>query len=372
MLEYFDAYAARYQPYKGGDWCYEDGCIYRGLLMLHQATGQARWRDHLLRLVLPQVAPDGRLRGYRIDEYNIDNILSGRILFALDRWTDDPRWMAAAGVLARQLDTHPRTESGNYWHKLRYPHQVWLDGLYMALPFQIEYAQTTGDDARRRDALAQMASALAVTLRDDGLYAHGYDAARVQEWADPRTGQSPSIWARALGWQAMALVDCAELVGLAEFENAGLLAPLRGLLGQVIGWQQSDGGWLQLMTMPELAENYTESSASAMFAYAMASAATLGVDVPGQDDAIARVTAFTRARLVRDDSGAVQFGGICHVAGLGGFSGVYRDGSPEYYLSEEQVSDDAKGTGPLMMAHARALQLAQMPSQPVHSLSPSS
>lgn len=355
MLDYFDAFAARYQPYKDGAWCYEDGCIYRGLLLLYEATGEGRWRDHMLRLAGAQVAADGTLAGYRIDEYNIDNVLSGRVLFALDRWTGDPRWMRAAALLARQLATHPRTDSGNYWHKLRYPHQVWLDGLYMALPFQIEYGQATGAPELTDDALAQLHSALRLLLRGDGLYAHGYDAARVQEWADAGSGRSASVWARALGWQAMALVDCAALVGLAAFDRAGLMAPTQALFAQLIALQDADGGWLQVINMPELPGNYTESSATAMLAYAFGAGNALGITVPQLLQARDRAMGFLQARL-QVDAHRTELTGICHVAGLGGFSGIYRDGSPGYYLTEKRVNDDAKGTGPLMMAHA--VQLA--------------
>lgn len=355
MLDYFDAFVTRYQPYKGGAWCYEDGCIYRGLVLLHDATGDDRWCAHLERLASAQVAPDGTLQGYRIDEYNIDNILSGRALFALDRWTGDPRWMRAAAFLARQLDTHPRTKTGNYWHKLRYPHQVWLDGLYMALPFQIEYAQHVKDAARVQDALAQMRAALGVTIRKDGLYAHGFDAEGVQDWADSTTGQSPSVWARALGWQAMALVDCAELVGIDAFAQAELLPPTQSLLAHLAALQVDDGGWWQVINLPDLAGNYTETSASAMFAYAFASAARLRLGCDQVAKAEDRAFAFLQTRL-QSENGQTRLTDICHVAGLGGFEGVYRDGSPGYYLTEARVSDDAKGTGPLMMAHARMLQ----------------
>ncbi|WP_322895246.1 MULTISPECIES: glycoside hydrolase family 88/105 protein [unclassified Yoonia] len=355
MLEYFDAFVTRYQPYKGGAWCYEDGCIYRGLALLHDATGEDRWRAHLERLAGAQVAPDGALQGYRIDEYNIDNILSGRALFALDRWTGDPRWMRAAAFLARQLDTHPRTKTGNYWHKLRYPHQVWLDGLYMALPFQIEYAQHVNDPSLVQDALAQMRMALDVTNRPDGLYAHGFDAENVQDWADSATGQSPSVWARAMGWQAMALVDCAELVGLDAFAQADLLQPTQSLLAHLVALQAGDGGWWQVINMPDLPGNYTETSATAMFAYAFASAARLRLGSAAMTRAEFRAFDFLQSRL-KSDKGQTRLTDICHVAGLGGFEGVYRDGSPAYYLTEARVSDDAKGTGPLMMARARMLQ----------------
>lgn len=354
MLEYFDAFATRYQPYKGGAWCYEDGCVYRGLELLHEATGEARWKDHLVRLATAQVAADGRLAGYDPDDYNIDNILPGRVLFALDRWTGDRRWLAAADRLGTQLARHPRTAGGSYWHKKRYPQQVWLDGLYMGLPFQIQLARHRGDQRLIQDALTQLAHAFVLTRRPDGLCAHGHDAVRAQGWADPRTGRSEAAWARALGWQAMALVDCAALAGPGAFAAAGLTEPTAALLERLAGLQAPDGGWLQVIDMPELPGNYTESSATAMLAYALLEAVPQGLAPSGARLAAGRALAFLRDRL--QGPGPVRLTGICHVAGLGGFEGRDRDGSPGYYLSEPVVSDDAKGTGPLMMAAARARQ----------------
>ncbi|WP_410218392.1 glycoside hydrolase family 105 protein [Paracoccus sp. (in: a-proteobacteria)] len=358
MLNYFDAFATRYQPYKGGAWCYEDGCIYRGLELLHEATGEDRWRDHLLRLASAQVAPDGTLAGYDPLDFNIDNILAGRVLFALDRWTGDPRWMRAAQRLGRQLQDHPRTAGGSYWHKKIYPHQVWLDGLYMGLPFQIELARQQGDQRLVQDALSQMRDALTMTARPDGLYAHGCDTSRAQDWADPRTGQSASAWARALGWTAMALVDSAALVGGPAFAASDLTGPTRALLARLADLQQPDGGWLQVIDQPDLQGNYTESSATAMFAYALIAAGPVGLAPQPAAASANRAMAFLKEKLHHDGQGH-GFGGICLVAGLGGFSGVYRDGSPAYYLTEDVVADDAKGTGPLMMAKARQIMAAE-------------
>ena len=130
MLEtYFDAYASSYASYKKGDWCYEDGCIYRGLILLDAADPQGPWSSHLKRLVDAQVSADGALSGYEPEEFNIDNILSGRALIALFDRTGEDKYRIATDRLAGQLAGHPRIAAGNYWHKLRYPHQVWLDGL---------------------------------------------------------------------------------------------------------------------------------------------------------------------------------------------------------------------------------------------------
>jgi unsaturated rhamnogalacturonyl hydrolase len=359
--DYFDQFSSRYRHYKGGSWCYEDGCVYRGLQHLFQATGDRRWNDHVHRLADVQIAPDGTLAGYDPQEYNIDHILAGRILFPLTVEMGDPRYLAAAGHLAGQLRTHPRIASGNYWHKKRYSHQVWLDGLYMGLPFQIEYAQATGQTDLIDDALRQFSTALALTADVGGLYVHGYDDSRSQSWADPLTGQSPAIWARAVGWLAMALVDA-----LVVLPDDGATAPLRErarlLLAGIVARQTETGLWMQVLDNPTLAGNYEETSASAMFAYALLRAARLGL--LQDEEANAAISAGRRAlealletRLKVDEKGVTRLTGIVHVAGLGGFEGNYRDGSPEYYLTEPVVSDDAKGVGPLMMAYAEYLCL---------------
>ena len=236
LMEYFDAYARNHQPYKSGDWCYEDGCLYLGLERLYRATGDTRWRDHLKRLVDAQIEPGPTLRGYDLPSYNIDNILPGRALLFLYKETQEPTYLTAAHQLANQLKTQPRTRTGNYWHKLRYPWQVWLDGLYMGLPFQIAYGQVTGQTDLIDDALAQMDSALTLTfVPQTGLYAHAADTARNQPWADPDTGLSKAHWARALGWLAMALVEIAQLTEPGQF--APLRARTTALLTEILAHQ---------------------------------------------------------------------------------------------------------------------------------------
>ncbi|WP_163269076.1 glycoside hydrolase family 88/105 protein [Chelativorans alearense] len=359
MMAYFDTYAAAYAPYKGGTWCYEDGCVYRGLALLHLATGEERWLAHLTRLVDAQVSPEGELAGYSVDEFNIDHVLSGRALIYLHGLTGEEKYAAAARLLARQLAGHPRTESGVYWHKKIYPWQIWLDGLYMGLPFQIEFARMTGDEALVYDALFQLQIALSLTHEArTGLYAHGYDESRKQQWADPDTGRSPAHWARALGWLAMALVDIIELIGMEHAGEMGIAEEATALLKRIAGFRTREAMWLQVIDRPDLVGNYAETSATAMLTYALIKAGRLGL----LDGAAAlgreSLLALTQRALQRSEDGIVRLGGICRVAGLGGYSGVYRDGTAGYYLTEPVVADDPKGVGPLMMAKAEGARPA--------------
>lgn len=353
LTEFFAGYVAAYQPYKNGGWCYEDGCIYRGLELLHRGSEQDRWLAELRRLLDQQVTASGALLGYEPSDYNIDNILPGRALLFMAAETGEERYAIAADAIAAQLETHPRTRSGVYWHKLRYPWQIWLDGLYMAHPFQIEYGLTRGRPDLVADSLRQISLALDATFEPaTGLYVHAYDEARRQDWADPETGRSRAHWARALGWLATSLVDLADLTGSQVFEP--LAARSRALFDRLLELRQPGGLWLQVIDQPELTGNFPETSSSAMIAYALNKASALGLASP-PDHLILDVL---RESLRPKPGGGVEMADICEVAGLGRYESRYRDGSPAYYLTEARVSDDAKGVGPLMMCGA-ALGAAQ-------------
>ncbi|WP_027487534.1 glycoside hydrolase family 88/105 protein [Allorhizobium undicola] len=359
-LDYFHAYALRYQPYKAGAWCYEDGCLYRGLQLLYEADPQGPWLGHLVRLVDGQIDRHGKLKSYDPSDYNIDNILPGRVLFFLAAQSGDNRYRRAADRLIAQLETHPRLLAGNYWHKKRYPHQLWLDGLYMGLPFQIEYGMDSGREGLIADALQQLATALVLTDHGSGLFVHGYDESRIQAWCDRMTGKSPAVWARAVGWLVMALADTLSLV-----EDDEAITSLRRrfclLLGALVERQEESGLWMQVLEAPGLSGNYQESSATAMFAYALLRAARLGLVEEGvlasmQAAGERALQGLLQTRLQADE-GVLRLTGIVQVAGLGGFEGQERDGSPAYYLREPVVSDDVKGVGPLMMAYSEHMRL---------------
>ncbi len=354
LISYFDDYARDYEPYKAGAWCYEDGCLYRGLITLHEATADRRWLDHLIRLVDAQVDADGGLSDYRITEFNIDNILPGRALLYLHGLTGNQRYLEGARELGRQLVHHPRIGSGPYWHKLRYPHQVWLDGLYMAMPFKIELGLALEDPALVDDAVAQFKTALDLTHdAASGLYRHGYDESRLQDWADPDTGLSPAHWARSIGWLAMAFVDVIEHLpdAASRRDLAQRLAALNERLAALV---TRDHRWLQVIDAPDVKGNYAESSATAMFAYALQKSERLGVD---RQAALGRsaLQALTDHEVRPVGGGRRQLQNICCVAGLGPFQGIYRDGSIAYYLTEAIRPDDIKGVGPLMMAEAERI-----------------
>lgn len=349
---------ATWQPYRPF-WNYEDGCVYKGALDLHVATGLRFFFDFVYREVSARVAFDGTIRGFDADAFNIDNINAGKTLFTLFEATKEERFRRAIDVQAAQLARHPRTTSGNYWHKKIYPHQVWLDGLYMAQPFQIALARLRGDAALAGDTAKQFRHVRAV-LRDakTGLYRHGWDESGAQRWADASTKQSAHAWGRAMGWFAMALVDCLEWP---EVFKPGDRATMTDLLHDVVAGllaaRSADGLWQQVLDARAREGNYEETSATLMIAYALMKGARIGL--LDAHAGAAGLDAFRR--VTTRHLTATELGGICAVAGLGG--DPYRDGSYAYYLSEPVVANDPKGVGAWLMALAEGIRARQLAAQ---------
>jgi unsaturated rhamnogalacturonyl hydrolase len=345
-----DTVLARH-PLLARRWHYEPGVALLALLRVWQDTGDSRYYDYVKHNIDQFVGPGGEIKTYLLEEYNLDQINEGRLLFPLYETTGDECYRQAAYLLRRQLETHPRTAEGGFWHKKVYAHQMWLDGTYMALPFYAEFARRFDEPGGFGDVANQIALIRRHT-RDDktGLYYHGWDESRSQRWADPTTGRSPHFWGRAVGWFAMALVDILDHFSEDHPRRSWLQAIFSDLAAALISVQdEASGTWYQVLDQNERAGNYLEASASCMFVYALAKGVRKGYLAPGVLDAARRGYDGILAQFVTvEDSGLVNLHHICAVGGLGGK--LYRDGSFDYYVGEKVIANDQKGVGAFILA----------------------
>ncbi|MGL5426294.1 MAG: glycoside hydrolase family 88 protein, partial [Cetobacterium sp.] len=136
--KYIADYLKSYEPYKG-KWCYEDGCLLQGTMLLYKATEDKKYLEFVYEYLKEFVGENGVIKGYDKSEFNIDNINAGKVLFDAYNFTGDEKYRKAIEKLHEQISEHPRVPQGNFWHKKRYENQVWLDGLYMVEPFYIRY-----------------------------------------------------------------------------------------------------------------------------------------------------------------------------------------------------------------------------------------
>ena len=334
------------------NWNYIDGCMITALLAMADISGDGRYFDFSRRFIDAFVGEDGSVRTFRPEKHTLDDINEGRVLFTLFDRTGDEKYRRAADTLKRALDEQPRTHEGSFWHKQIYPNQVWLDGIYMALPFLALYEGHFGS-GDYGDILRQVQTVHA-HMRDPatGLYYHGYDASRSAFWADRETGLSRSFWLRSIGWFAVALADLIEILpgGEGRDELSAILVELAEAV-----WRFHDpetGLYWQVPDRPGEAGNYLESSGSAMLAYAMLKGARLGVlDGVYADRGQMTFDGIVQNRLSFDGDGGLNLGGICLVAGLGPEDNRRRDGTYEYYISEPVVENDAKGVAPFVLCY---------------------
>jgi len=343
-------------------WNYVCGCMYKAAIDLYYAMGDKVYLDYVKSYVDYFVQENGDISGYRLEEYNIDHVNAGKVLFDLYKITSDEKYRRAIELLHKQLLGHPRTKEGNFWHKQIYPWQIWLDGLYMGQPFYVEYDMTFGGKTSYKDSIEQFENVFRL-MRDpkSGLFYHGYDESREMFWANKEMGLSPHIWGRAVAWYAMSLVDTAEkLCEELVTEKQMLGYHLKELIDSMLKHLGPQKMFYQVVDMGHMEGNYQETSATMGIAYSMMKGARLGLlsddyFVKGQEIFDATIS----EKLIERD-GKLVLADTVLVSGLGGMPGQgdykLRDGTYEYYISEPRVDNDGKGVAPMLFGLAEIIR----------------
>ncbi|MGO9518802.1 MAG: glycoside hydrolase family 88 protein [Candidatus Korobacteraceae bacterium] len=340
-------------------WNYELGTLLEGMDSVWLNTADASYFHYIQNSVDALLAPDGSIPTQKPEEHQLDNILLGRQLLLLYRVTRNQRYLAAATLLYSQLAQQPRNTSGGFWHKQRYPNQMWLDGLYMAEPFRAEYASVSHHPEDFSDITHQFVL-MERHARDPktGLLYHGWDESRQERWANKQTGDSSEFWARGMGWYMMALVDTLDYYPANDPGRRQLLAILSRAAAAVARYQDPNTGlWYDVLNKPHEKGNYLESSAACMFVYALAKGVRRGYlpasYVPNAQRAYHGILTHF---ITTGPGGDVSLSATVKASGLGG--DPYRDGSYAYYIGEKVATNDPKGVGSFLLA-ASEMETAQ-------------
>ncbi len=332
-------------------WNYTQGLIAHAMIKIWKENGDETYFSYAKKYADKFINNEGTISNYKLEDYNIDAVNSGKFLFELYEKTKDERYLKAIHQLRDQLKTHPRTTEGGFWHKKRYPSQMWLDGLYMGAPFYAQYAQYFTEPELFDDVVNQFELVHKYTYNPKtGLNYHGWDESKNQKWADPQTGCSPNYWGRAEGWYAMALVDVLDFLPANHSGRTKILKILNQVTAGIKNYQDPKTGlWYQVLDQGGRDGNYLEATASSMFAYALLKAVRKGYISNNYKAIATKAYNGIVENLVRDNgNGTISLTKCCAVAGLGG--NPYRDGSFEYYIKEPVRDNDPKGVGPFIMA----------------------
>lgn len=307
------------------------------------------------------ITDNGEILTFQPDLFSIDLTAPGRVVIDLAERTGKEKYRKAADYLRERLKIHPRTTNGALWHRATYPNQLWLDGVYMGLPFLTQYAAAYETGEEQHASFKEVVHEFQITrekLRNPktGLYFHAWDESKQAFWANKESGLSQEQWSRGMGWLGMALVDVLDYLPESEKElRAELISMSQEFAADLIKFQDPQHGtWWQVADKAGALGNYHESSGSAMFTYFLTKGVRQGtLDASYKPYAEKAYQGLINEFTLVHRDGRMSFTNICYVAGLG----FGRDGSYDYYMQERVVKNDAKGFAPFIMA---SLEMAKL------------
>ena len=365
-------------------WSYVMGIELEGMLDTYLKYGGEDIRKYCQEYTDTMINAQGDIRGYDILDYNLDNIRTGHFVTRMYQKWPEAKNLLAMKTMMKQLENQPRTIADKvFWHKAIYAYQVWLDGIFMGLPFRCLTAPITGSEKGKAkgdkfattiydDAVNQLKITYDRTLDPKtGLNRHAYDETRNTFWADKETGLSQHCWGRAQGWYTMALIEVLDALPEDYARRSEVIDLLVKDFDAILKWQdQKSGVWYQVMDSPQREGNYLESTCSAMFTYALLKAYRKGyVGAKYRDAGIKAYKGIINNFIRVNADKTISLTNCCSVAGLGPAAtpevidamkkvnpkgtvneNTTRNGSYAYYLSEPVRDNDAKGVGPFIWA----------------------
>ena len=338
---------------------YEWGVTYAGMLLTAANTGDARYRDYTAARLTALATVAAHLRAQSSNSTAPDipgpqRMLTLRPMLA-PRALDDCGSMCAAMIKASRAGISPdalrpwidnymkwivsgqqRFSDGTLARNRPMPNTLWLDDLYMSVPALAQMGALTGETKYFDDAVKQIVQfSSRMFVAENGLYGHG--------WVQAMEPHPAFHWARANGW---AIVSMAELLDVLPEKHPGRAAVLelyRAHARGLAATQSGAGLWHQLL---DRNDSYLETSASAMFVYAIAR----GIN-RGWLNALAYGPLVTLGwnAVAQQVNAKGQVEGTCVGTGMGF--------DPMFYYYRPTSVYAAHGYGPVLLAGAEMIAL---------------
>lgn len=266
---------AKDYPYK--PWSYPQAFMLWGMEALYRQTGDPVYEEYILAYCRHHVDEAGKVAAFTGD--SMDDMMCGSILVWAWQHTGEARYETACRHIRAAFDTYPRTRDGGFWHAKRLPGEIWVDGVFMGQMFLSKYAAAFPEAQQDfNEAVRQLQCIYRYcNKQDSGLLLHAWSEDGRPTWADPVTGLSPEVWSEGLGWYALILPQVLETMPPDWPGRKELLQQYRQLLEGLLRTQCWDGLWCQVVDKCEQPDNWTDSSGSAMFFYAIQQAIETGV-----------------------------------------------------------------------------------------------
>jgi unsaturated rhamnogalacturonyl hydrolase len=330
---------------------YEWGVTYSGMLLAAEVTGDGRYTEYVakrLRLIADAA------RQYRSRPKTDSGQRSPLRSVLNPRALDDAGSMCAAMIKAQragiQADLRPlidnyigyisgkefRLADGTLARNRPHPNTIWLDDLYMSVPALAQMGKLTGERKYLDDGVKQVVQfARRMFNKDKGLFMHG--------WVQGMEVHPEFYWARANGWALMTLVELLDVLPEDHAGRGSVIELLRAHVRGLAALQSGSGFWHQLL---DREDSYLETSATAIYAYAMARAIDRGwIDPLAYGPAV--LLAWNAVTSKVNARGQVE--GTCVGTGMGF--------EPAFYYHRPTSIYAAHGYGPVLLAGAEIIRM---------------
>ena len=343
-------------------WSYVMGIEMEALLDTYLKNKDERILNYLKEYSAEMIDEKGNVTGYKYEDFNLDNVRTARFILRMYNLEPQQKDLIALKTIFKQLEKQPRTKEGVWWHKAIYANQVWLDGIFMGLPYYTLAApQLKGKKAKKYydDAVDQIIKTDKRTYdAKTGLWKHAWDETHTMFWADKETGLSKHTWGRALGWYTMAMIEVLDALPEDYARRGEVIELFQKAMKAVVKYQDKKTGvWYDVLDVND-PRNYLESTCSSMFAYCLLKGVRKGyLDSNFKNAGVKAYNGILKNFIRVNADKTISLTDCCSVSGLGPGPGPYvskpnykRDGSFEYYMSEPIRDNDAKGVGPFIWA----------------------
>lgn len=336
---------------------YEMGIVHAGLMRAAEATGDAAFtamtRRHFAFFA-------DKLPYFRAQETQFHLERGNSFSRFLDpRALDDAGSMCAAMMRARAAHIGPdlaaqiavcgdwvankqyRLADGTLARKRPQASSLWADDMYMGVPALAELGRMSGKRAYFDDAVKNVLQMSGYMFnKQNNLYTHGWNA---------NNPDAPRFyWARANGWAVMAMCDLLDVLPKNHPGYRKVLAQLRLSLRGVAEQQSGTGLWHQMIDRPD---SYLETSASAMFTYAIARAVNQGWVSPATYGSVAQA-GWNGLSAQINAKGQIE----------GGVVGTTFAGDMPYYYNRPTSVHALHGYGPTLLAGAEIIRMLKNPA----------
>lgn len=252
-------------------WEYSNSTILHGIEKVYEQTKNPEYLEYIQNYVDSFVDDDGNV-DFDADQQSLDKVHPGIISLFLYKETGEQKYKKAADRMLSAIQSQPRNASGGFWHKKKYPNQMWGDGIYMAEPFLARYGYrlNEGEFCDTTPTFQTLLLSSHAYVPSTKLVLHGWDETKEASWADQTTGLSPEVWSRGMGWFVMAVVDILKYLPKNHSSYEAMTKLLNDCAAGLKDSQDASTGlWYQVVNKGSEPGNWIETSGSAMFIYGL-------------------------------------------------------------------------------------------------------